>query len=155
MQLQTIEQLFEEHPFFQGFTPEHRSLLAGCASNVHFHAGQYLAREGDAADAFYVIRHGKVSLGISVPGRGAMTVETLGEGDVVGWSWLTPPYRWQFDVRAVDLTRAISLDGQCLRNKSEQDPRLGYELMKRIAPLIVQRLQATRLQLLDVYGSHV
>jgi CRP/FNR family transcriptional regulator, cyclic AMP receptor protein len=154
MQLKTIETLFEQHPFFHGFAPEHLELLAGCSSNVRFDAGQYMAREGDDADSFYLIRHGKVFLEISAPGRGGIAIETLAEGDVLGWSWLVPPYRWQLDARAVELTRAISLDGQCLRAKSEQDPRLGYELMKRIAPIIVQRLQATRLQLLDVYGKH-
>jgi CRP/FNR family transcriptional regulator, cyclic AMP receptor protein len=155
MQMKMLETLFEQHPFFQGFALDDLELLAGCASNVAFDAGQYIAREGDDANEFYLIRHGKVSLEISSPGRQKVTVQTLGEGEVLGWSWLVPPYRWQFDARAVELTRAIALDGQCLRGKCEEDPRLGYELMKRIAPIIVQRLQATRLQLLDVYGSQV
>jgi hypothetical protein len=79
----------------------------------------------------------------------------LGEGEILGWSWLIPPYNWHFDARAVELTRAIALDGKCLRNKCEQDHDLGYELLKRFAHIMEQRLQATRLQLLDVYGNHV
>ena len=73
--------------------------------------------------------------------------------DVLGWSWLIPPYRWRFDARAIDLTRAIALDGKCLRGKCDQDPRLGYELLKRVAAIMAERLHATRLQMLDVYGA--
>ncbi len=78
--------------------------------------------------------------------------QTVAEGDVLGWSWLFPPYRWVFDAQALELTRALVFDGTCLRGKCEDDHNLGYELMKRFAHVVVQRLQATRLQLLDVYG---
>jgi hypothetical protein len=87
------------------------------------------------------------------PGRGPIIIQTLGEGEVLGWSWLIAPYRWRFDGRAVELTRAIALDGECLRGKCEEDHNFGYKLMKRFAHVMEQRLQATRLQLLDVYGS--
>jgi len=92
-----------------------------------------------------------VALEIFAGHRGPITVETLEDGDIVGWSWLFPPYRWRFDARAVETTRAIALNGKCLRTKSEQDHDLGYELLKRFARIVEERLQATRLQLLDVY----
>jgi CRP-like cAMP-binding protein len=100
-----------------------------------------------------MIRQGKVAIQIQAAERGPITVQTLGEGDVLGWSWLIPPYRWRFDARATELTRAIALDGKCLRTKSEEDHNLGYELLRRFSSIIVQRLEAARLQLLDVYGT--
>jgi CRP-like cAMP-binding protein len=154
MALQTLEPLLAEHPFLRGLEPRYLALLAGCAANVRFDAGRYIFREGEEADRFYIIRHGKVALELSAPERGALTIQTLGAGDVLGWSWLFPPYRWRFDARALELTRAIALDGACLRRKCDEDHSFGYELVKRFAQVIVERLQATRLQLLDVYGVH-
>lgn len=151
--MQTLEPILSEHPFLKGLKPEHLKLLVGCASNVRFNAGQYLFREGEEANQFYMIRQGKVAVEIHAAGRGPITVQTVGEGDVLGWSWLIPPYRWRFDARALELTRAIALDGKCLRTKSEEDYDLGYELLKRFSNIIVERLEATRLQLLDVYGA--
>jgi CRP-like cAMP-binding protein len=95
-----------------------------------------------------------VSLQIVSPGRGAMTFQTLGEGDIVGLSWLIPPYRCTYDAKAMELTRAIAMDAACLRRKCEADHNLGYDVMKRIAPVLVERLHATRLQILDVYSNH-
>ncbi len=153
--MRTLESLLAEHPFFKGLDPRYLELLAGCASNVRFNAGEFIFREGGEANQFYLIRHGKVALEVFVPERGPVTIQTIDAGDVLGWSWLFPPYRWHFDARAVELTRAIAFDGQCLRTKCDEDHDLGYELMKRFARIITERLQATRLQLLDVYGVHV
>lgn len=151
--METLEPILAQHPFLKGLEPNYLKLLVGCASNVRFSAGQYLFHEGEEANHFYMIRQGKIAVEIHAAERGAITVETIGEGDVLGWSWLIPPYRWRFDARAVELTRAIALDGKCLRTKSEEDHNLGYELLKRFSRIIVERLEATRLQLLDVYGS--
>jgi CRP-like cAMP-binding protein len=93
-----------------------------------------------------------VAVEISTPERGPVIIQSLGEGDVLGWAWMMPPYRWHFDARAVELTRAIALDGRCLRERSESDHDLGFQLMRRAAHVMEERLQATRLQLLDVYG---
>jgi hypothetical protein len=82
-----------------------------------------------------------------------MTFQTAGEGEMIGLSWLIPPYRWRYDAKALELVRAIALDATCLRNKCEADHHLGYELMKRFVPVMVDRLHTTRLQLLDVYGA--
>jgi CRP-like cAMP-binding protein len=126
--------------------------LAGCATNVRFNPNEFIFREGEAADKFYLIRHGKVSLGVYTPGHGSMTIQTVNEGDVLGWSWLFEPYQWHFDARALVLTRAVSFDGECMRTKCEADHDLGYELMKRFGQIIIQRLQAARLQNLDMYS---
>jgi CRP/FNR family cyclic AMP-dependent transcriptional regulator len=149
--METLEPILAKHPFLKGLDPQHLKILVGCASNVRFNAGQFLFHEGEEANEFYMIREGKVAVQIQGAERGPITVQTIGEGEVLGWSWLIPPYRWRFDARALELTRAIALDGKCLRMKSEEDHDLGYELLKRFAAIIVERLEATRLQLLDVY----
>ncbi len=152
--MQTLGPILAEHPFLKSLDPRHLQVIVGCASNVRFEAGQFIFREGEEANQFYIIRHGKVSLEVFAPGRGSITIQTVGEGEVLGWSWLFPPYHWHFDARALELTRAIAFDGKCLRTKCEEDHDLGYELVKRFAHILMERLQATRLQLLDVYGVH-
>ena len=153
MQTRTIEDLLAESPFFKDLDSPYRSMLAGCGSNVVFRAGDFVFRDGDEAHRFYLLRAGKVSLEIEVPGRGAMIIQTVGEGEVMGWSWIVPPYRKQYDARAVELTRAIAFDAACIRKKCEEDPKLGYEFFKRFALVIAQRLSAMRLQLLDFYAK--
>ena len=150
--MQTLEDLIRASPVFEGLAPDELKLIAGCAVNDHFDAGTRLFGEGEAANRFFLIRHGAVALEVDAPGRGPLVVETLHDGDVVGWSWLFEPYRWQFDGRAVGTTRVVSFDGACLRGKCEADHELGYQLMRRFAASLIDRLQATRLQLLDVYG---
>ncbi len=148
-----LDEVLADVPFFEGMHAERLALLAGCASNVGFDAGEVMFREGDEADTFFVVRHGIVAIELHAPGRGSMTVETVGDGAVVGWSWLFPPHRWHFDARAVSPIRATAFDGACLRAKCDDDPALGYDLMKRFAQVFIERLQGTRLRLLDVYGD--
>lgn len=150
--MKTLEETLAEHPFFHGLEPHYLQLAVGCASNVRFDAGEFIFREGEEANHFYLIRHGKVSLEVFAPNRGSLVIQTLEEGDILGWSWLIPPYQWRFDAKAIELTRAIALDGKCLRGKCEEDHDLGYELLKRFAAILGQRLDATRFQLLDLYG---
>ncbi len=150
--MRTVEELLHDIPLFQGMSDEALELMAGCASNVRFADGDWLFREGDQADTFYVVRHGNVSLEMFVPPRGSVAIDTVDPGDVVGWSWLFPPYRWHFDARAVGVVRATAFDGACLRGKCDDDPALGYDLMRRFAQVTIERLQGTRLRLLDVYG---
>jgi CRP-like cAMP-binding protein len=151
--MKTLDAEVAESPVFRGLPAAHLELIAGCGRNTGFEAGQYLFREGDQADTFYLLRHGRVMLETFVPGRGALTVQTVDEGDVVGWSWLFPPYRWHFDARALDSVRSVAFDGACLRRKCDEDNSLGYELLGRFSPVMLERLQATRMQLLDVYGN--
>jgi CRP-like cAMP-binding protein len=147
-----IEALVAEHPFFKEMTPAYRSLIAGCGKNVHFNGGALLARTGDSANQFFAIRHGRASIELHSPERGPLILQTAEAGEIVGWSWLFPPYRWRFDVRAVDDVGVISFDGECLRGKCERDPVMGYDFMKRFAQVFMQRLESARLQLLDLYG---
>jgi CRP/FNR family transcriptional regulator, cyclic AMP receptor protein len=150
--MQTLELILAEHPFFKGLEPRYMQLITGCASNVRFDTGTYIFREGEPAERFYLIREGKVALETFAAERGTITIETIEAGEVLGWSWLFPPYQWHFSARVVEPTRAIALDGICLRTKGEEDHDLGYQLVKRVAQIMMQRLQATRLQLLDVYN---
>ena len=149
----TLEPLLRDHPFLKDLEPEYVALLAGCAANVRFREGSFLFREGDPAGQCFLIREGKMALEIAAPGRGSIIVQTLGAGDVTGFSWLLEPHRWEFDGRAVEPVRALALDGTCLRGKCADDPRLGFELTQLFARLAIRRLQATRLRLLDVYGN--
>ena len=143
-----------DQAFFKDMDPHLLEIIAGFASNVRFGADEWIFQEGEDATNFYLLRHGKVALKAFVPGRGEVTIQTLGADDVLGWSWLFPPYRWHFGARALELTRAIAFDGACLRAKAEENHDLGYELFKRFSQKVIDRLQATRLQLLDVYGVH-
>lgn len=127
-------------------------LVTGCASNLRFDSGIYILKEGEKANQFFLIRGGRVSLEIFAPQRKPIIVETLGEGEILGWSWLLPPYHWKFHARALESTRAIAFDGKCLRAKCQQNHDLGYELLKRLTGVIGQRLEATRLQLVDMYA---
>ncbi len=149
----SLDSILADVPFFAGLRADELALLAGCAGNVHFDEGASLFREGDAADTFYVVRHGAVALETFVPTRGPVMIETVEAGEVIGWSWLFPPHRWHFDARALTTVRATGFDGACLRQKCDADPQLGYTLMSRFAQVLIERLQWTRLRLLDVYGD--
>ena len=150
--MKTVTQLLGEARFFDGLRVETIELVSGCASNVQFDPGTTIFREGERADAFYLLRQGSVALETYVPARGAVMIETIEAGDVLGWSWLFPPYRWHFDASALTAVRATAFDGKCLRGKCAADPALGYELVSRFAQTLIERLQWTRLRLLDVYG---
>ena len=151
--MESLERIISEHPFFDGMPESYCELVCGCAKNVRFSAGQYLFHEGEPADWFYLIRHGRVALEISAPGR-VVTLQTVPQGEIVGVSWLIPPWRWTYDARALDDIRAIAINAACLRQKCDADHDLGYDMMKRFMPVLIQRLQATRLQIIDVYGNH-
>jgi len=152
MAVRQLEELISAAPVFMGLSSAQLELIAGCGANQHFAAGERVFTEGGPAERFYLIREGAIALEVDAPGRGALVIETLHDGDVVGWSWLFEPYRWEFDARATVPTATVSFDGACLRGKCQDDHELGYQLMRRFAALLTERLQATRLQLLDVYG---
>ncbi len=151
--MRTIEQYLPDHPFFEGLDAPTLALVAGCATNISVAAGQYLCREGDPADRFFVVRRGRVAIEVHGPSSGTLVLDTADEGDVVGWSWLVPPYRSTFDARAAEATGVVAFDGACLRGKCEQDPRLGYELMQRVTQVMNERLVAAQVRLLDLYSA--
>lgn len=147
-----FERVLKMTPLFQGMRDDHLATIAGCARNVRFHAGDLLFSEGEEAGDFYIVREGRVAVDMPTQTQRDLRIATLNQGEVVGWSWLFPPYRWKFNALAMEDSRAISLDGTCLRGKCENDSELGYELMKRFSSVVIARLQSTRLQILDVYG---
>jgi CRP-like cAMP-binding protein len=150
--MKSLESILVKHPFFENLEAEYLELITRCASNVRFEAGEFIHRRGDEADSFYVIRQGKVALEVCPSGKKPITVQTVSDGEILGWAWLVPPYHCQFDAQAVELTCAIVLDGKCLRKKCREDHALGYELLSRLLPVMGQSMEAMRIQLSDVYG---
>jgi CRP/FNR family transcriptional regulator, cyclic AMP receptor protein len=150
--METIKDLLENHPFFAGLSPSAVELIAGCASNVHFAEGARIFGQGEPANLFYVIRHGRVALEMHSPAKGPLIIDAMDEGEVLGWSWLVSPYQYFFDARAMTPVSATALDGACLRGKCEADPELGYQLLTRVTTVMYHRLQSARIRLLDLYG---
>lgn len=151
--MRSIADLTAAAPALAGLDPRLLDLIAGCGRTARFAAGELLFRAGGPADDFFLIRHGAIALELPVPQSEPVTIETLHDGELLGWSWLFEPHRWTFDAHAVQDTTVVGFDGACLRGKCETDHELGYQLMRRFAAVLVDRLQATRLQLLDVYGG--
>lgn len=148
-----VETLLGELPFFYGMEDAHLATIAETATAVDFVGGSTIFEEGGEADSCYLLLEGDVALELIAPGRGPHVVQTLHSGDVLGWSWLFPPYRWLFDAQALTDTRAVRFDAPALRAAKDTDPALGYDLLSRFAEVIVARMQAARIQLMDIYGS--
>ena len=153
VKIKNIRDYLAEAPFFDGMEDRHLDLLSGCGDLVHFNAGEFLLKEGEQANNFYLIRKGDVSIESHMPGGAPLIVSKVGVAGIVGYSWLFPPYRNAFDARAVTDVEAVRLNGVCMRGKAESDHELGYQMMKRFAAVMLQRMQATRRQMLDVYGD--
>jgi CRP/FNR family transcriptional regulator, cyclic AMP receptor protein len=153
MEKEDLSDIMRQHPFLAGLSFEHMQTLIGCASNVRFADGETIIHEGQVANKFYLMRTGRVALQMDVPGKTALRIQTVGPGEILGWSWLISPFRWHFSGIVVLETRAIALDGECLRNKCETDPTFGYEMLKRLSQVMERRLDATRLQLIDLYDT--
>lgn len=138
-------------PFFSGLSAHHIRLLDDCAMRTHFQAGQMIFREGETANRFYLIENGEIALE-SFGGSGQpVVIEHVGENDLLGWSWLFPPYVWHFTARAVSPTSALFFYGTMLREYCEKDHTLGFELFKRMSEVMVRRLQKARERLLSGY----
>lgn len=145
-----VEKILSGHPFLKGLSPHQTRLLADSAMVTSFQPGETIFREGDPANRFYLILTGKVAIESYVRDQGNRLIQTIGPGDVLGWSWLFPPFYWHFEARALEATTAIFFYGTPLRAACETDHDLGYELIRRMAAVMLQRLQATRRQLLDL-----
>jgi len=152
--IESLKTIIQAQPFFAGFADPMMDLIAGCASNVKFPKGAYLMHEAGPANEFFLLREGRVEISVHGAQYGTVNVQTLDAGEMVGWSWLVPPYRSRFDAKAVEDTRALRFDGKCLRDKCEAEPATGYELLKRVSTTLAQRLESSRLQLMDVYGRN-
>ncbi len=153
MEIHSVGEILAAHPVFRDFDEETLDLLAGCARNEHFRAGQTIYSEGADADKAYLIREGDVAVEISAPQHEPLIVETVRAGEVLGWSWMVAPYKHMSDTRALNDVRAISLDAVCMRGKAETNPVLGYRMFQYLVPHMATRFRALRLQLLDVYGT--
>jgi CRP-like cAMP-binding protein len=151
--METMQLILAAHPFLKGLEPRYLQLIGECASRETFTPGRLLCQDNEEARKFYVIHHGRVAVEIYRARRGAVTIQTLGDGEVLGWLWFDQPYHWHLDARALDLTRVISLDVQCLLNKCSQDHDFGYELMRRYAHYLAVQFRATKAQLADFYGD--
>jgi CRP-like cAMP-binding protein len=138
------------HPFFAGMNPIQLAVLSDCAIAVHVDKGQLILREGELANRFYLIESGKVVLEAGEGLGGPVIIETIGAGDLLGWSWMFSPYAWQFTARAAEPTEAIFFYGTILREYCERDHSLGYELFKRMAPVMLKRLQRARREMLSM-----
>lgn len=145
-----LERVLASHPFFADVDRAHVRFLVGCARNVRFRAGDYLLREGDREDTLYLVRQGTVTIEMPRPGGEAVCLETIGAGDVLGVSLLTPTAA-HLDCRARETVVAIAIDHVCLHRKMDEDPRLGYALSMRLLERTYERLSRARLQHLDVY----
>jgi CRP-like cAMP-binding protein len=145
-----LEAQVAAHPFLIGMSEDHVHLLADCAMRSHFEAEHVIFREGETANRFYRIERAKVALESSTLGE-PVRIEEIGDGDLLGWSWLFPPYAWHFTTRALENTTAIFFYGTVLREYSEKDHALGFELFKRMSAVMLRRLQAARQKLLNVH----
>jgi len=148
-----IKTKLSEHRFFQGFPDSVLNEIAGCGSIKKIKGDTMLAHEGDPADEFYAILEGRIAVETSLPGNPPRVLQTLHAGEIIGWSWIFPPYEWTFDAHVVKDATLMAFDARCLRGRVENDHELGYLLMKRFAQIITQRLKSSRLQLLNLYGS--
>jgi CRP-like cAMP-binding protein len=141
------------HPFLIGMSEHHIRLLIDCAMKSRFEPGEIIFREGETANRFYLIEQGEVALDSRVGEGEPVTIETVRSGDLLGWSWLFPPYVWHFSARAIQPTSALFFYGTILREYCERDHALGYELFKRMSEVMTRRLQAARARLLKAYAN--
>jgi CRP-like cAMP-binding protein len=150
--MQDLTTILTEQRFFEGMRQDLVHEVADCSHIVTANVDDYLIREGVSADHFCIIRSGRVSVEMVSPNRGSVRIQSVEAGDILGWSWFIPPYRYRFDGRTVKPSEVIYIDGKKLRGRCENNHELGYEIFQRMALVIAQRLQAARLQLLDLYG---
>jgi CRP-like cAMP-binding protein len=151
MMISSLATPLEEHPLIKNLDDRFLKYISECASNVSFDEGAYLFRTGEEADRLYAIHQGRVAIELNVPGRKHLIIQTLGDGAVIGWSWLFPPYQWHFDGRVMAPTSAISFDAGYLREKCEEDHEFGYQFMKYFSHILFDRLMSARFQLINVY----
>ncbi len=151
MQTKSLREILKEHAFLEGFKPEHIDKMAELALEVQFGRDQIIFREGQESGLFFLILSGRIALEVSAPGR-ILRVQTLEAGEELGWSSVLGEGGKHFQARSLETVRALAFEGARLRQACEQDPSFGYALMKRLLKVVAERLQATRLQLLDVYA---
>jgi len=146
--IETTADALAAHPFLHGLSRDHLAVLAGTACDVTFPARHRLFEDGGSANRFWLLQSGHVALDLHVPGQGRMKIDTIGMGELLGWSWLFPPYRWAFGAVAASRVEAFEFDARAVRARCESDPVLGYEVTRRLALVVAKRLKATRVRLI-------
>lgn len=141
-----------EHPFLKGLDPQFLASLEALTGERTFATGEQVIREGDRANEFLLLIHGKVALELVAPDRPRLSLLTIGPGEIVGWSWLIPPHIWQVDARALKPTRTLVMDGAALCKVLEERPRDAYAFLLRLIPVITRRLEIARIQVMDIHG---
>lgn len=141
------------HPFLLALSEHHVRLLADCAVRVVFESGQIIFREDETANRFYLIERGEIVLESTTAGGAAIAIDTIRNGDLLGWSWLFSPYVWRFTARATKPTTAIFFYGTILREYCEKDHTLGYELLKRMSAVMTRRLQSARARFVEAQSG--
>ena len=152
--MQDLKVIMMEHPFLKGMGPRLLNMLDEYSSLQEFESGKFIFRQNQRASTCYLIVEGKVELEWFSANSGPLVLQSIQSGEVLGWSWLLPPYEWRMDARAVEYTRAIVMDGELVRQCMQADDELGYELLQRFLVVLAARLDATRLELLSLYGAH-
>jgi len=153
MEKNEIEAILKGHPFFEGLDAGQLSAIADCATDSQYETGQFIFKEGQPSEHFFLIRSGGVALEIFVPGKGPIILQTIHENSILGWSWLVPPYKKQYDAQAVKPVKALKFDGKKVRGLCEKDPKLGCTLLMKFSEIMSERLWATRIQIMDIYGK--
>ena len=149
----TLSEMLAEHPFVRDLEPRYLHLLKECAVFERYGMEQVIFEEGGAAEHFYLIHSGLVALQTFAPGVGVTTVQTLSAGEVLGWSWMVPPYRWHFSALAVEPVEALAIYAPELKARMEENHDFGYAILRRMGPVMLERLQSTRMRLLELYGT--
>ena len=140
------------HPFFAGVDPTLIHAMVSKAEERTYAVGEMLVREGRPAEEFFLVEDGKVALEVGAADRAVITVETIGRGEILGWSWLVPPYRWRFDARAIKPTQVIAINAASARYALAAHPAFAYQFLTKFLPVVAERLENTRVQLLDIHG---
>ena len=153
--MKEIKEILSDLSFFSDLPEEMLEFIAGCGQNMHFAPEEYLGRENESADYLFVIRKGNIAVQLTHPTKGAYTIRSLHDGEVAGFSWIIPPYRMQFDLKACEHTSVVALDGKCVRKKCTEDHHLGFLLMRSSALVMHKRLEDTRIQLMDLYSGRI
>lgn len=151
---EAVRTRLQTHPFFADLPTDLLTLVSQHAAPFEADAGGLLLQQGQPADAFFAIESGRVAIAVHAPQKGLVTIETVEPGEIVGWSWLFPPHRWTFDAVAQTEVGGIRIDACALRPRLAEDPRNGYALLGGISAVMADRLQSSRLRLLDLYGDH-
>jgi CRP-like cAMP-binding protein len=149
----SVSALLAAHPFTRDLSKEDLEALAALATIRRFGAGSLLIREGRPADTFLLLAEGEVAIEVFVPGAPTRTLQTVQPNSAIGWSWLVPPYRWEFDARAVTDTTALAFAADHLRALFERRSSIGLHIVERLLIVVAERLKGTRLQLLDLYAA--